>query len=60
MLAFRHPEIGAVDINPVVLHEGAALALDALVVVDGGERGARYCWRGAGRRPGSRSTGPKS
>jgi acetate---CoA ligase (ADP-forming) len=36
-LAFRHPEIGAVDINPVVLHDGAALALDALVVVDGGE-----------------------
>jgi hypothetical protein len=35
-LAFRHPEIGAVDINPVVLHEGAALALDALVVVEGG------------------------
>jgi acetyltransferase len=36
-LAFRHPEIGAVDINPVVLHEGAALALDALVVIDGGD-----------------------
>jgi acetate---CoA ligase (ADP-forming) len=36
-LAFRHPEVGAVDINPVVLRDGAALALDALVVVDGGE-----------------------
>jgi acetyltransferase len=36
-LAFRHPEIGAVDINPVVLHQGAAVALDVLVVIDGGE-----------------------
>jgi acetate---CoA ligase (ADP-forming) len=35
-LAFRHPEVGAVDINPVVLHDGAALALDALIVIDGG------------------------
>ncbi len=37
-LALRHPEIAAVDINPVVLHEGKAVALDALVVVDGDER----------------------
>jgi acetate---CoA ligase (ADP-forming) len=37
-LASQHPEVRAVDINPVVLHDGVALALDALVVVDGGER----------------------
>ena len=37
-LTLRHPVIAAVDISPVVLHEGRALALDAMVVVDGGER----------------------
>jgi acetyltransferase len=35
-LAIQHPEIVAVDVNPVVLHKGIALALDALVEVGGG------------------------
>jgi acyl-CoA synthetase (NDP forming) len=36
-LAVEHPEISAIDINPVVVTDNHAVALDALVVVGGGE-----------------------
>jgi acyl-CoA synthetase (NDP forming) len=35
-LAFDHPEVAAVDINPLVLDDHGAMALDALVIVEGG------------------------
>jgi acetyltransferase len=35
-LAVEHPEIAAVDVNPLILAENRATAVDALVVVDSG------------------------
>lgn len=37
-LAVDHPEVVAVDINPLVLDDHGATALDALVIVEGGQR----------------------
>jgi len=34
-LAIDHPEVGAVDVNPLVVNDRSAIAVDALVVVDG-------------------------
>jgi succinyl-CoA synthetase beta subunit len=33
-LALDHPEIAAVDVNPLILSADGAVAVDALVVVD--------------------------
>jgi acetate---CoA ligase (ADP-forming) len=35
-LALDHPRIAAVDVNPLILSAGGAIAVDALVVVEGG------------------------
>jgi hypothetical protein len=35
-LAVDHPRISAVDVNPLILSADGALAVDALVVVEGG------------------------
>jgi acyl-CoA synthetase (NDP forming) len=35
-LALEHPEVAEIDINPVILRDDGALAVDALVVVDRG------------------------
>jgi acetate---CoA ligase (ADP-forming) len=35
-LAVDHPEVAAVDVNPLILHDGDAIAVDALVVIEGG------------------------
>jgi acetyltransferase len=35
-LALDHPEVAAVDVNPLILSADGAVAVDALVVVDGG------------------------
>ena len=32
-LAVEHPEVAACDVNPLILHDGGAVAVDALVVV---------------------------
>jgi acetate---CoA ligase (ADP-forming) len=37
-LAIEHPDIAAVDINPLVVNGDAAVAVDALVIVEGRER----------------------
>ncbi len=37
-IAVEHPEIEAVDVNPLVLDDQTAVAVDALVVVEGGGR----------------------
>jgi acetyltransferase len=37
-LAVDHPEVAAVDINPLVVDDHNAIAVDALVIVDGGRR----------------------
>jgi acetyltransferase len=37
-LAVDHREVAAVDINPLVLDDRGAVAVDALVIVEGGER----------------------
>jgi acyl-CoA synthetase (NDP forming) len=37
-LAVDHPELAAVDINPLVVDEHAAIAVDALVIVEGDRR----------------------
>jgi acetyltransferase len=38
-LAGEHPEVAAVDVNPLILGEDGAVAVDALVVVDRGGSG---------------------
>lgn len=38
-LALAHPEIESVDVNPLVLGRDGAVAVDALVVVSGGDAG---------------------
>ena len=35
-LAVDHPRIAAVDVNPLILSADGAVAVDALVVVEGG------------------------
>ena len=35
-LAMDHPQISAVDVNPLILSADGAFAVDALVVVEGG------------------------
>ena len=35
-LAVDHPQISAVDVNPLILSADGAVAVDALVVVEGG------------------------
>ena len=37
-LAIDHPEVAAVDINPLVLNAHGAIAVDALLIVEGGQR----------------------
>ena len=32
----EHPEIAAVDVNPIMVGDRTAMAVDALVIVDGG------------------------
>jgi acetate---CoA ligase (ADP-forming) len=35
-LAVEHPEVAACDVNPLILHDGGAVAVDALVLVSKG------------------------
>jgi succinyl-CoA synthetase beta subunit len=34
-MAVQHPELSAVDINPLVIDGDAAIAVDSLVIVEG-------------------------
>jgi len=37
-IAHDHPEIEAIDVNPLIVNMHEAVAVDALVVVSGGDR----------------------
>ena len=40
-LADEHPEVAACDVNPLILSADGAIAVDALVVIEGGTHGRR-------------------